>query len=371
MFTLQNFFMAPTFEQRQEIKLLCQKGQSDCYLTSYIQSPIQAITSIIFAVKDVPWAPLKGLFRASIHIVRLSFKEAGKSLISGLAIGMRSLLQLAVIIGAVFIGFILPQWTYSTLERINTLEDETPINASRSDHVEETATDVSSHEKATEFKDPQQPILDRLNSLEAMLTEIKHGQQDFSSSYYLLKEKESEIGSLQTQLNELQAAKEDLSKDLQQALTKHMAALAEKQENVNTLQALLTVKDNEISAVQTQLQSSQHAITELRREIETLKQEKSNSGENKQLLEIELKSKDDIISSLRQAVVKKDTELAKLTVTIQEKDALLGKNGNSSASLLNRVEEQRGKIKQLTTENASLKKEKSALLQQIETSKKS
>ncbi|MBA3238869.1 MAG: hypothetical protein H0T62_11070 [Parachlamydiaceae bacterium] len=122
MISIQNFFKAPTIEQKDEIDWLCKKGMSTSYFTRFIGAPLQGITALFFVILDVPVAPIIGLGKACYCILQCSFKEAGHELVTGLEVGFRSIFQIAIILGAVVAGFLFPDRVYGALEGLNATE---------------------------------------------------------------------------------------------------------------------------------------------------------------------------------------------------------------------------------------------------------
>jgi hypothetical protein len=122
MITIQNFFIAPTLEQRNEIRILCKKGQSNNFFDSRIQAPLQALTLVTMAIKDIPSAPHNGLMKAATHLTSFSLRDAIKELLRGISIGLRSLVQVAVISAAVTFGILYPSFVYRNLEKLNAVD---------------------------------------------------------------------------------------------------------------------------------------------------------------------------------------------------------------------------------------------------------
>lgn len=147
MASIQNFFKAPTIAQRDEIEWLCKKGMSSNYFTCYVEAPIQGITALVFTCIDVPIAPIKGLGKACICLFQCSFKDAGLEFVAGLEIGIRSVFQIAILIGTVAAGILFPYCVYAALQRLNATKLD------RSDEVIEVANKLTVDQQPSQIED--------------------------------------------------------------------------------------------------------------------------------------------------------------------------------------------------------------------------
>ncbi len=251
MISIQNFFKAPTQEQRNEIRLLCKKGQSNSYFDCYFQAPLQALTSITMAFKDIPYAPIRGLLNSVTHLCSFSLRNAIITLADGIAIGFRSLFQVAIIASAVTLGFLFPRDVYRNLEKLNSdgigLERQI-INLQQTLRTAEE----SKIQKKQKFRELQDQLKDKNDELAGLQTNFNHSINLTLQTNEFSQTLKSEIAEKESQLIAIRKELESKTNELDSIAVNTIDRTTTLFE-IDCLQKQLKLKDIEINNVQKNL----------------------------------------------------------------------------------------------------------------------
>lgn len=266
-FCRRNLFEAPTAEQKFEVGLLCKRGTSNIYFDRHVKAPLQGLTALFAAFVDVPAAPIKGLGRASICLLKEnSLKKARQESISGLKVGGRSISQIAVLFVAISAGILFPNLVYRQLQRLSGsgVETEKRQTTQKSQDVQKEKQEKLLKEVNAQLKTKNAEI----SKLQERIQKLEKDQKskddtipkgDISSLNAKLNEdlaiKSKEVSTLTGSVNTLEEDKLQAAQkiqDLQKEVETNKAQLLESNKKLSVQQ---TVWENKFSALEERLKT--------------------------------------------------------------------------------------------------------------------
>ncbi|MBA3602427.1 MAG: hypothetical protein H0W50_02015 [Parachlamydiaceae bacterium] len=323
MISIQNIFKAPTQEQRTEIRLLCKKGQSNSYF-DYLLAPLQALTSITMAFKDIPCAPIRGLLNSVTHLSSFSLRNAIMALADGIAISIRSFFQVAIIASAVTLGTLLPRVVYRNLEKLNCdgISQERQIIDLKQTLRTALESKIQEEQKFSELQDQFKDKTDEFAGL----------QTKFDNSYNITLQTndfnltlKSEIEKKETQLINIQQELESKTKELDSI----------KVATVDRTTSLFT-----IDSLQKQLELKDLKSDVIQKELNDLQSELKKSKENLAKFERDSKEREVVLKEFNDKIDSKEFELTKFKdkIASTEEDKKNAENELSKVSQAHEIE---------------------------------
>lgn len=335
MGSVQNFFKAPTIEQQEQIDWLCKRGMSDNNFTCYVGAPVQGLTAILFAAIDVPAAPIKGLGKAGICLIKGSCSEAVQEFVTGLEVGFRSLFQIVIIMGSVAVGIFFPNRVYAGLQELNsTGEADKPLTTTDADEIARLQEQIRKLERSNERKVESVNKFKgalgidgtvSLKDLQLQLQQERHEKikisQKNEEAREAVKEFKKGIGFEKVSLKDLMKKLQDEKLSMQeliQNLQKEIAAIktqpGESKEN-SAAQSELNMLQNESIAAKSEIAEKNKALDLLRKEHEALELKEQQAAGNVINLQSVLSNREEELSN---QVGVKDNQIAQLQSQLQQ-----------------------------------------------------
>lgn len=154
MYKTSNFFAAPTEEQKLQFQLLADRGLSSSSYVCYVQTGVYALskTFVTILIESIS-TPSKNLGDMVVALFDGNLSAAANSSLQAVAIGARSLLQIAILTMAVVAGYFAPHKVYTFLRDVNQLESKSNAELSAlCDDLKDNKKKLKEEKKALEKK---------------------------------------------------------------------------------------------------------------------------------------------------------------------------------------------------------------------------
>jgi hypothetical protein len=371
MITLQRFLRAPTDAQQMEIRSLCAKGLIDGKLNRFVHTPVHGVTKTLVSLAlDVPSVPLKKLGDALILVFEGQPRLALNTFGDGMHIGARSLLQIAVVLGAIATGVFFPQKIYGTLNLLNKVELDpahvqaeqerekklnglqTKIQAKNAEIgqlKDEIKTGIEKAKKEIE-KAKNEALQSEQKKIEDLQAEIAQKTIELATSEKSNGELETTLKVLRGQLAESEGNVEKLQQELEEASEEKTCI----SESLNASKENAKAQEEHIVELQEILKASASQVKSLETEIEQLKTsagssevgtadnaEQTKLAEELARLTSKLKSTEGNIEKLKTSLRETGDKLKKANATSRDQATELVKAEKEIESLKKELEEKK------------------------------